>query len=317
MFESRATFDVTVDAITPLATGVLAFELVASQAAPLPSWSPGAHIDVVMPNALERQYSLCGDPAEQRRWRVAVRLDENSRGGSQWLHRHARVGDTLRTRAPRNNFELIDASEYLFIAGGIGVTPFLPMLREATARGRPWHMIYGGRDRAAMPFLDELTAYGDAIEVYPQDERGLLPVDALLADRRAGRLVYCCGPEPLVTAVEAGCATWPPGMLRVERFTARATDSTRSDDAFDVVVQSTGDVVTIGSDESIVQALRNVGIDIPTSCEDGVCGTCEVGVLEGTPVHRDAYLQPHERATNSVIMPCCSRAAGGRLVLDL
>jgi ferredoxin-NADP reductase len=283
----------------------------------LPQWTPGAHIDLILRPGLERQYSLCGDPAERGAWRIAVLLETEGRGGSAHLHRAVTAGDTLRARGPRNNFPLVEAEEYLFVAGGIGITPLLPMVRAVHRRGVPWRLVYGGRRYASMGFLDELAAYGDAVTVWPEDRHGLIDLDPLLAKPRAGTKVYCCGPEPLIAAVERRCAGWPEGTLHVERFRPRADARAGAATPFVVELAYSGTTVPVRADQTIVEALEAAGVDVVTSCREGTCGTCETPVLGGRPDHRDLLLTPEERAANDTMMICCSRSLDPVLVLDL
>lgn len=270
----------------------------------LPSWEPGAHIDVEIRSGLIRQYSLCGDDAG---WRIAVLREENGRGGSRYLHDHISVGDTLRVSEPRNNFPLIAAEKHIFVAGGIGITPLLPML----ARARDWTLFYGGRHRSRMAFLAELARYGDRVRVLPEDEHGLLPLADIFADGDAP--VYCCGPEPLLAAAERLC---PPYRLRVERFHARELDAEPAR-GFEVLASASGKTVQVGAEQSILDALDLAGIPMPSSCREGTCGTCETPVLDGEVEHLDSVLSAQEREAGKTMMVCVSRARSNRLVLDI
>jgi ferredoxin-NADP reductase len=258
-----------------------------------------------------RQYSLCGDPADRKCWQVAVLREPDGRGGSACVHDKLTPGDHLDTTHPRNHFPLVDADSYLFIAGGIGITPILPMLAEARA---PWRLTYGGRTRESMAFGDELARYGERVSVWPQDEYGLLNLDTLLGAPRPAAAVYCCGPEPLLRAVEQRCA---PDVLHVERFSPVADDRP-ADAPFQVELASSGRVIDVPAGISILTAVRDAGLEVLSSCEEGTCGTCETGVLDGIPDHRDSVLTAAERATaTDIMMICVSRAKTPRLVLDL
>jgi ferredoxin-NADP reductase len=300
-----------------LADGVVALTLAAADGGELPSWAPGAHVDLVLPIGLERQYSLCGDPSDRKTWRVGVLLEEQSRGGSEFLHNGLPVGASLRARGPRNNFALARAPEYLFIAGGIGITPLLPMIHAVAARGARWRLAYGGRRRASMGFVPELDRYGDAVMLWPQDQHGLLELDALLGEPRPDLAIYCCGPEPLIAAVEQRCASWPAQALHVERFRPRAGALDGASTPFVVKLDYSEMTVPVRADQSIVDALEAAGVDVVTSCREGTCGTCETPVLEGIPDHRDSLLSAAERAANDTMMICCSRSLTPVLVLDL
>jgi ferredoxin-NADP reductase len=303
------------------AEDVVALTLVPADGGAMPSWAPGAHVDLHLPCGLIRQYSLCGDPADDGRWRVAVLREPAGRGGSAFVHSDLYVGTELTVTGPRNNFPLADAGRYLFIAGGIGITPILPMLNEASQRGRPWQLLYGGRRRASMAFLDELAAWGSRVTVCPEDETGLLDLDSLLGIPQPGTAVYCCGPEPLLRAAGERCAAWPPGTLHVERFSPAELDGPGTRDVcdvpFEVELASSGRVVEVPCGMSVLAALRDAGVDVLSSCEEGTCGTCETGVLEGVPDHRDSVLEPAERDACDIMMICVSRARTPRLVLDL
>jgi ferredoxin-NADP reductase len=320
---------VVVDALDPLADGVLGLTLRAPDGAGLPLWQPGAHIDVELEPGLVRQYSLCGDPADRRSWRIAVLLEPAGRGGSRYVHERLTTGATVRVDGPRNRFGLLDAAEYLFIAGGIGITPILPMVDAARASGRRWRLVYGGRRRASMAFLDRLAGYVDLVSIRPQDETGLLDLEAILGEPRPGVLVYCCGPEPLLAAVEQRCARWPAGSLQVERFAPRAgpagaagpaadgaTDGA-TDAGFEVELARSGRVLPVPAGVSVLRALEDAGIAVLSSCQEGTCGTCETTVLHGRVAHRDSVLTAAERAAGDVMMICVSRARDRRLVLDL
>lgn len=310
--------DAVVESVDPVADGVVAVSLVAASGGELPEWRPGAHLDLLLAPGLERQYSLCGDPADRERWHVAVLRESASRGGSELVHTRLAAGDPLRVRGPRNNFPLVcDAGAYLMIAGGIGITPLLPMVRELNEIGADWQLIYGGRRRASMAFLDELAVYGDRVTVWPEEERGLLPLDHLLGGPRPDTVVYTCGPEPLLEAVEERCAAWPSGTLHLERFSPRPGALSGEARAFEVVLAQTGETVEVAHDQSIVDALEAAGFDVPTSCREGTCGTCETVVLEGIPDHRDSFLSPQEQKAGDLMMLCCSRSRSPRLVLDL
>jgi ferredoxin-NADP reductase len=316
------------DRKVPLADGVAGLTLTPDGPGPLPCWAPGAHIDLHLPGGLIRPYSLCGDPGDHRSWRVAVLREPDGRGGSAAVHDKLAEGDALTASAPRNHFPLQDAGRYLFIAGGIGITPLLPMIAAAERRGRPWRLVYGGRTRGSMAFLGELARHGDLVSVRPQDTDGLLDLDEILSAPAPGTAVYCCGPAPLLAAVEERCAgAWPAGALRTERFAPRA-DAAGGDavggevedttgDGFEVEVASSGEVIAVRPGESVLACLRKAGHEILSSCEEGTCGTCETGVLAGVPEHRDTVLTEAERAAGDVMMICVSRAQTPRLRLDL
>jgi ferredoxin-NADP reductase len=305
---------------TPVADGVLALELSAEDGSALPAWSPGAHIDLVLDEEakLVRQYSLCGDPARTDVWRIAVLREPNGRGGSTHVHDRVQSGSVLRGRGPRNHFRLEEAAGYLFIAGGVGITPILPMVAAAEAAGASWRLVYGGRTSTSMTFADELRhAYGDRVTLCPEDEYGLLDLAALLADPEPGTLVYCCGPGGLLDAVEGHCSHWPTGTLRMERFTPKEQAEPVLIDAFEVELAASNMTVTVPPDRSILEVVEEAGVSVLSSCQEGTCGTCETRLISGEVEHRDSVLTEDERATNETMLICVSRAAGPRLVLDL
>jgi ferredoxin-NADP reductase len=306
-----------VAAIVREAEDVVSLELRAPSGDALPPWTPGAHVDLILGNGIERQYSLCGDPAEPRSWRVAVLRERESRGGSAYVHDELAVGARLEVRGPRNHFPLLAGDEYRLIAGGIGITPLLAMVEALERSGAPWRMLYGGRRRVSMAFLDRLSRFGDKVECRPEDEFGLLDLRGFLDGLSAGTRVYACGPEPLIEAVEALSGAWPEGVLNVERFHPKDGALDGPDDSFTVVCAISGIEVEIPAGSSIVDVLGENGIDVPTSCREGTCGTCETVVLEGIPDHRDSILTPSEQESNEIMMVCCGRAKSPVLVLDL
>ncbi|MEU2396106.1 PDR/VanB family oxidoreductase [Streptomyces sp. NPDC007369] len=277
----------------------------------LPDWAPGAHVDVILPSGLVRQYSLCGDPADTGRYTIAIRLVEDGRGGSREAHARLVEGAELELRPPRNRFRLEPAPSYVFVAGGIGITPILPMLRAATAAGADWTLLYGGRSRASMPFLPELAAYGDRVTVVPEDEAGLPDLAGLLCGTAPDALVYCCGPEPLMAAALA--AAPDPGAVRLERFAPSTSPAGAR--PFTLELARSGRTVGVGAGESALAAVRRELPDTPYSCEQGFCGTCRQRVLAGEVDHRDELLTDGEREDSMLL--CVSRAKGDRLLLDL
>ena len=308
------TFELVVAAKETLAEGVV--ELTLRGTGPLPEWAPGAHVDLALGDGLVRQYSLCGDPADRSSWRLAVLREPDGRGGSAYVHDRLAAGDRMTVTGPRNHFELVPSPRYLFIAGGIGITPIRPMVTAARSAGADWRLVYGGRRRMGMAFHDELAALGDRVEIRPQDEYGLLDLESLLGVVEPDTAIYCCGPEPLLEAVEKHCAAWPAGALHIERFTPREID-TSEDVEFEVELAATGKVVDVPAGTSILHALENAGVPVLSSCQEGTCGTCETGVLDGVPDHRDSILTEAERTTCDFMMICVSRARTPRLVLDL
>jgi ferredoxin-NADP reductase len=307
-----------VDRKDAVADGVVMLTLRDPADQPLPRWEPGAHIDLMLGPDLVRQYSLCGDPADRSCLQVAVLRAPDSRGGSSYVHDALAEGDAVRIRGPRNNFPLVDAKRYLFIAGGIGITPILPMVAAAEARGADWRLVYGGRTRASMAFRETLhRAYGDRVSLRPQDEYGILDLPSLLDRPRRRTAVYTCGPEPLLAAVETACKKWPNGALHVERFTAKKSATDQPDTAFEVELSRSGTTLHVPEDTSVLEALEDAGVSIMSSCGEGICGTCEATVLSGEVDHRDSVLNDRQRAAGDTMMTCVSRARGDRLTLDL
>ncbi len=313
--------ELMVRSLAVAADRVLTIELEAPGRQDLPEWRPGAHVDVILRDGLVRQYSLCGDPADRRRWRLGVLREDVGRGGSEYVHAVLRPGDLVQVRGPRNHFPLVPAEHYLFIAGGIGITPILPMVAEVHRQSASYRLVYGGRSRSSMAFLDELERYGENVTLVPQDELGLPDIAGLIASAPAGTNVYCCGPEPLIAAVERETGGMPPGALHRERFAAAPTDPDAepqsAGEAFEVELASSGEVLTVNPDQSLLEALEDAGVPILSSCREGICGTCETGVISGKPDHRDSLLSDEEKEESATMLVCVSRACSPRLVLDL
>ncbi|WP_136586172.1 PDR/VanB family oxidoreductase [Microbacterium hydrothermale] len=283
----------------------------------LPHWSPGAHIDVVLPGGIERQYSLCGSPSARGTWRIGVLRE---REGSVWLHENAHVGETLRVRGPANHFLFAPTAgrSYVFVAGGIGITPILPMVEAAEAAGVAWTLLYVGRSRSTMAFVDELeTRYGERVEVFAGDEGRRLHIDDRLGTPVARTVVYACGPTRLLDALDATMSVWPRGSLHVERFEAKVLGPPVWSEPFEVDLMMSGLTVTVPPERSILDVLEENGIVVPSSCRVGTCGTCEVAVVDGEIEHRDSVLSPEEQDANRTMMPCVSRAACERITLEL
>ncbi len=308
---------VCVAAVETVAPGVRRFVLVRPDGRDLPSWTPGSHIDLMLPRNLVRQYSLCGDPDDPTRWEIAVLREQASAGGSEHLHDAVDAGTTLLVRGPRNHFELRPAEHYVFIAGGVGITPLLPMLAQADRRGLSWTLHFAGRSMRTMPYAAELsTRYSDRVELYPSDEGRRLSVDAVTKGAPATAGIYACGPERLLAAVDAASRQRPPGSVQVERFAPKPIE-TRPNTAFTVELESSRLELAVDEGLTILDVVRRAGIEVESSCEEGTCGTCETVVLEGDPDHRDSVLSAFEQDLGDTMMICVSRACGKRLVLDL
>jgi ferredoxin-NADP reductase len=297
--------------------GVISLKLGDADGRALPRWTPGAHVDLVLNSTLTRQYSLTGDPADAASWQIAVLREPVGRGGSRHVHDQLSVGSTVFCGRPRNNFPLLDADRFLFIAGGIGITPIAPMVRAVDETGADWSLLYGGRARRSMAFLSEFEKYGRRVRVWPEDELGLLPLGESI--RRLGEeaRVYCCGPEPLLQAVEQICARMPALKLHTERFVTPSTAPTEMNQSIEVTLNTAMTTVQVPADKSILEAVEAAGITVLSSCRNGQCGTCETAVLEGVPDHRDTFLSAEERARGDTMLICVSRALTDRLVLDL
>ncbi|MFE4545124.1 PDR/VanB family oxidoreductase [Arthrobacter sp. NPDC056727] len=304
-----------------VAAGVRSLRLARGDRAPLPRWEAGAHLEFDLPNGLIRHYSLCSDPNETGSYEVAVLLAPESRGGSAHMHNDLQVGDVVTVRGPRNNFPFSVGSDerVLFIAGGIGITPILPMMRTANESGIEWRLVYGGRSRESMAYLDQLQNYGSRVQIVPQDELGAIDLQALLGEPQPDTKVFCCGPTGLLDAVQQLCGTWPTGSLHLERFAAgsptEGADAESS--AFTVVAERSGKTCKVAVGESVTDALRRIGINVPTSCKEGICGTCETKVLAGIPDHRDFLLGDADRESGATMLTCVSRAKTPELVLDV
>jgi ferredoxin-NADP reductase len=305
------------------ADGVISLTLRHPDGTPLPVWEPGAHIDLLLFHGLIRQYSLCGDPADRSGWQIAVLREPPGigRGGSEQIHATVAEGSTVRVRGPRNHFALRPAPRYLFVAGGIGITPVLPMVAAAEASGAQWSLLYGGRSRSSMAFLDRLSALDGGrgrVVTAPQDETGLLDLAAYLAAPAADALVYCCGPGPLLDAVEDRCRDWPSGALHVERFSAKPADPDAAPvSSFELVLKRSGLTMTVPPDRTILDTVLDAGVEALYSCTEGTCGTCETEIVEGEADHRDYVLSDEEQSANEIMMICVSRCRGERLVLDM
>ena len=298
------------------ADGVVELTLVDPTGARLPSWAAGAHVDLVLSSSLTRQYSLCGSTADEASWKVGVLRDPDSRGGSAHVHDKLIEGETVRVRGPRNHFPLVASPRYQFIAGGIGITPILPMIEAVEARGATWSLLYVGRSRTTMAFLDALD--DDRVTIWPGDENGQFDLASILDTPQPDTLVYCCGPATLLDAVEDGCAAWPDGSVHIERFTAKQVEASADAlDSFEVECSRSGVTVTVTDGTTIFDACEKAGVDVLGSCMEGICGTCEVDVVAGTPDHRDSVLSKSERERGETIMPCVSRSLSKKLVLDV
>ena len=308
------------------AEGIASFELVPADGGPLPAFTAGAHVDVQVPGGPQRPYSLCNDPAETHRYVIAVLDEPASRGGSRGMHERVHEGDMLQVGAPRNLFPLAPgAARHLLLAGGIGITPILAMAWQLGREGAEFELHYCARTPQRAAFAGPLAEAAFAERVHLHFDDGApaqrLDIAAVLAAQPAGTHLYVCGPNGFMDAVlgAARDAGWADERLHREVFApalAPASDEA-GDRGFEVQLLSTGQVVEVPAGCSVVRALEAAGVFVPTSCEQGVCGTCLTGVVEGVPEHRDSYLTPEEHAAGDQFLPCCSRARSARLVLDL
>ena len=306
------------------AQDICTFELRPVDGSALPAFSAGAHIDVLVPGGLTRQYSLCNAPAERDRYVIGVLHEAASRGGSRAMHELVNEGDTLRIRAPRNHFALAaGATRSLLLAGGIGVTPILAMAEHLAAAGGDFSMHYCVRSADRAAFLARIRQGGFASRAHVHFDDGDATQRAdlarLLGEPRPGLHAYVCGPRGFIDAVvvAAGRLGWPHERVHREFFGSTDAAPGAADERFQVRLARSGRVVTVPGDRSVVQALAAAGVDVPVSCEQGVCGTCLTRVVEGVPEHRDLYLTPEEQALNDQFTPCCSRSKTPCLVLDL
>jgi len=313
-------FDLVVHSINHESRHVVSVTLKHPLGHDLPVWEPGAHIDVLLPNGIFRQYSLCSHPEEGTAWRIAVLKEPQGRGGSAYVHDELMPGTKLQVREARNNFPLLPAERYLFIAGGIGITPILPMVWAAIQQGTPWEMLYLGRTRSSMAFLNEVTALGECATIHVSDELGAFPLNYLVNELGAGTEVYACGPQKLLDALETASKSWDtPSAFHCERFSIESTEpsaGTSTDSAFTVELAD-GMEIPVPASSSVLEALESAGINVPNSCREGICGTCETPVLAGDIDHRDTLLSPQEREEGATMMICVSRCKSPRLVLDL
>jgi cytochrome P450/ferredoxin-NADP reductase len=309
----------TVVGRTEVAEGIVELTLAPEHGSRLPSWSPGAHIDVEC-GTLSRQYSLCGDPTDTDTFTIAVLNEPNGRGGSLWVHSGLHVGKQVTVRGPRNHFRLDpDASSYIFVAGGIGITPIMALAREAQRLGRYYRILYAGRSRRTMAFIDRLLEqHPGRVHLHVSDEGTRMPVRELFATQSAGAQVYACGPQRLLDELGSAMFGWPEGSLRVEHFAATGTllDPERERE-FDIELADSNLVLRVPRDRTVLQVLREANVDVQSDCEEGLCGTCEVRVVSGSVDHRDVVLSPAEKRDGRTMMTCCSRAGGSRITLAL
>jgi ferredoxin-NADP reductase len=302
---------------------IVSIELAPRDGGALPEWEPGAHVDVFLESGLVRQYSLCGGATDRSRYRIAVLRETDGRGGSEEIHRDIRVGGTLTIGKPRNLFRVPDAPGYLCIAGGVGVTPILSIAENALGRDVPVRLVYGGRSRDSMSFVEELETLLPAsmIDVVAQDQRGMIDLEREVAALPDRWVICACGPSPMLEALEAVCdRRGVRDRLVVERFSAsedlEAQLAGAENKPVTVHLERSGTTLEVPADQSILDAVKDIA-PVISSCTEGYCGTCETRVLRGTPEHRDTVLTDEERASNEIMMICVSRATSDGLTLDL
>ena len=299
------------------APNIVSYELRPPEGGELPPFAAGAHIDLSLPNGLVRSYSLVNSQSERHRYVIAVQKDRASRGGSKWVHENFRVGELLTANGPRNNFALEEAAEKsVFIAGGIGITPILSMTERLSALGRDWELVYCARKRAGTAFLESLQRKPQVRFNFDEEPGGkMLDIAAVVKAAPANAHLYCCGPLPMLEAFEQATRDLPRERVHVEYFTAKAPPAVEG--GFTVVLARKGLTIAVAPGKTILDTLRDHGVDVPYSCTEGVCGTCETRVLEGVPDHRDLILTEAERASNKTMLICCSGSKSEKLVLDL
>lgn len=316
------TLDLRIRQIREETAEIHSFELISEGGAQLPTASAGSHIDLLLPSGLSRSYSLLDAGTDSGAYRIAVKLEPESRGGSRWLHTHARVGMTIKASAPCNDFPLEDkATRTVLIAGGIGITPMLSMVENLTRLGKPWTLHYAARSASHMAYRKELehlahTSNGNgALYRYFTSEQSHMDVRHIVSQAEENAHIYCCGPSKLIDAfVDAGRQRHPD-TVHFERFAA--SQAAAVDGGYQVQLSRSGKVVSVPAGKTMLDALLDAGVDIQYACSQGVCGTCRTRVLSGTPDHRDECLSDDEHATNETIIPCCSGSSSTLLVLDL
>lgn len=299
------------------APNITSYELRPTNSSELPAFSAGSHIDITLPNGMVRSYSLLNSQSERHRYVIAVQRDRESRGGSKWIHQNFRPGEILSVNEPRNNFKLDETAEKsLFIAGGIGITPILSMIERLETIGSDWQLIFCARTRASAPFLGLLEG-NQRVRINFDREPGaeMLDIPAVVQASSVNTHLYCCGPTTMLDAFEQAAKDRSKDTVHVEYFTAKEPPATEG--GFTVVLAKTGREIAIPAGKTILDALKDEGLDLPYSCTEGICGTCETKVLEGVPDHRDRILTDAEKAANKSMMICCSGSKSERLLLDL
>jgi vanillate O-demethylase ferredoxin subunit len=304
------------------AESINSYELVAPAGSDLVAFTAGSHIDLHLPDGMIRSYSLVNDPSERSRYVIAVNKDAASRGGSRFVHATLRAGDIITISHPRNNFVLQeDAAHSILIAGGIGITPLLSMIRRLEALGRSWELFYAARTRLAAAFVDELSALRPGVQAnlhlnFDQEPSGrMFELAAIVKNAPDDAHLYCCGPVPMLEAFEMATRDRPAGQVHVEYF--KAKEKPAAEGGFEVRLARSNRTIKVEAGKTILNALLDAGIAVNYACTEGVCGTCETRVIEGIPDHRDLFLGKSEQAANNTMMICCSGSKSDTLVLDL
>jgi tetrachlorobenzoquinone reductase len=321
-FMSDSVMQVRVKRISFEADDINSYELVNPDGGDLAPFTAGSHIDLHLPNGMIRSYSLVNDQGERNRYVIAVNNDAASRGGSKLIHETMRVGDIITVSLPRNNFALQeDAGHSVLIAGGIGITPLLSMVRRLEALGRSWELFYAARTRLTAAFLDELNALRP--DVHPnlhlnfdqEPEARMMDLSSIVKAALPDAHLYCCGPVPMLEAFEAATVDRPASQVHVEYFKAR--EKPAAEGGFEVKLARSNRTIAVQAGQTILDALLEAGISANYACTEGVCGTCETRVIEGNPDHRDLFLSKEEQEANKTIMICCSGSKSPTLVLDI
>ena len=309
--------ELRVTAIKWEAKDVVSVELQAPDHSPLPTFTAGSHIDLHLPGNLVRSYSLLNDQNETSRYVIGVALDAASRGGSRYVHHDLRVGSLLKIGGPRNHFPVVEAAaEHVLIAGGIGVTPMLAMLRRLVSLGRKVSFYYAIREISRQAFAGEISGLCQPHFHIDAEQGAPLDIKKIIAEHQNAEF-YCCGPAPMLAAFEAATQDLPAEHVHVEYFSAKAPQDVGEDMGFEVECHKSNKIVSVPANISIADALIKAGIDVPVSCCEGICGSCETAILDGIAEHRDSVLSKQEKLNNKVMMVCVSRAKSDRLVLDI
>ncbi|WAH97746.1 PDR/VanB family oxidoreductase [Arthrobacter sp. MMS18-M83] len=315
--DPNARLTLVVAARTVEADGVVSLTLVDPERGALPTWTPGSHIDLHLSDDLVRQYSLSSSSGDTEKWRVSILKESEGRGGSHAAHERIAVGSPVTVSMPRNHFVLHPSKNYVFVAGGIGITPIVSMIEAAQQSASSWNLVYAGRSRSSMAFVEELAHHGDRVKVVAGDTDGRMDFAAYFAEVQPDTLVYACGPESLLTALEAAITHWPVDSLHTERFVGKGVDESADVD-FEVEFADSHLKLTIPAGKSILEIAEENDLPVISSCGEGTCGTCETVVLAGLPDHRDSILTDSEKAANKSMFICVSRSiAGCPLKLDL